>query len=90
MSPLTEPTVDLRADEVPETRPSSYADEIRPENPKRNPVTYAALAIATLALLLSILALSRDTGPDQVQVGDKRCIVDRIEGNDADTLFCQQ
>lgn len=63
--------------------------EVRPEDPKRNPVTYLALAIATLALLLSLFALGRDTGPNQVDVGGKRCIVDRIDGNDADTLFCQ-
>lgn len=63
--------------------------EVRPEDPKRNPVTYIALAIATLALLLSIAALTRDNGPHQIDVGGKRCIVDRIDGNDADTLFCQ-
>ncbi len=68
---------------------SSPLQEVRPEDPKRNPVTYVALGIALLALLLSLLALTRDTSPDQIDVGGKRCIVDRIEGNEADTLFCQ-
>lgn len=84
---MSEPTIDLTAGETTELRRPT--EEIRPEDPKRNPVTYAALIVATLALILSILALTRDTGPEQVQVGDKRCIVDRIEGNEADTLFCQ-
>ena len=68
---------------------SGPLQEVRPEDPKRNPVTYVALGIALLALLLSLLALTRDTSPDQIDVGGKRCIVDRIEGNEADTLFCQ-
>ena len=68
---------------------TSGHSEVRPEDPKRNPVTYAALAIALLALLLSIVALSRDTGPEQIDVGGKRCIVQHIDGNDANTLFCQ-
>jgi hypothetical protein len=63
--------------------------EVRPEDPKRNPITYLALAIAMLALILSVAALTRDNGPHQIDVGGKRCIVDRIDGNDADTLFCQ-
>jgi hypothetical protein len=71
------------------TSATGHHTEVRPEDPKRNPITYLALAIATLALLLSIVALTRDSGPDQIDVGGKRCIVDRIPGNDADTLFCQ-
>jgi hypothetical protein len=71
--------------------PSSSSDlhDIRPEDPKRNPITYLALGIALLALLLSLFALTRDTGPKQVEVGGRRCIVDRIDGNKTDTLFCQ-
>lgn len=74
-----------------EVRASSSSGplDVRPEDPKRNPVTYVALGIALLALLLSLLALTRDNSPDQIDVGGKRCIVDRIEGNEADTLFCQ-
>ena len=68
---------------------ASPLHDVRPEDPKRNPITYVALGIAVLALLLSLLALTRDNGPNQIDVGGKRCIVDRIEGNEADTLFCQ-
>jgi hypothetical protein len=68
---------------------ATHATAVRPEDPKRNPVTYVALAIALLALLLSLVALTRDSGPDQIDVGGKRCIVQHIDGNDANTLFCQ-
>lgn len=69
---------------------SSHVGDVRPEDPKRNPVTYAALAIALLALVLSIAALTRDSGgPDQIEVGGKRCLVQRIDDNKAATLFCQ-
>jgi hypothetical protein len=84
-----DPTVPLV---VPADQPAHTGgsrSEVRPEDPKRNPVTYIALAIAVLALLLSILALTRHTGPRQIDVGGKRCIVQRIDGNNADTLFCQ-
>lgn len=83
------PEIEHASDVGGSVSPSGRHSEVRPEDPKRNPVTYLALAIATLALLLSLFALGRDTGPNQVDVGGKRCIVDRIEGNDADTLFCQ-
>jgi hypothetical protein len=69
--------------------PGGDLHDIRPEDPKRNPITYLALGIAVLALLLSLFALTRDTGPNQIDVGGRRCIVDRIDGNKADTLFCQ-
>ncbi len=80
----TPPPVEVRG-----STGSSHHVDVRPEDPKRNPVTYAALAIALLALLLSIVALTRHPGSRQVDVGGKRCIVERIDGNDADTLFCQ-
>ena len=83
-APQAQPPVEVRG-----SAGSDPVHEIRPEDPKRNPVTYVALGIAILALLLSMLALTRDTSPDQIDVGGKRCIVDRIEGNEADTLFCQ-
>jgi hypothetical protein len=90
--PLQQPTVPIPTTYAPP--PTAHADhggrrEVRPEDPKRNPVTYVALAIAVLALVLSLVALGRHTGPHQIDVGGRRCIVDRIEGNKADTLFCQ-
>ncbi len=102
MSTLHDPTIEVRPDPTHEFAPAQPAvsagpatehagsrDAVRPEDPKRNPITYLALAIALLALLLSLVALTRDNGPQQIDVGGKRCIVDRIEGNPADTLFCQ-
>lgn len=68
---------------------STPLGDLRPEDPKRNPITYLALGIALLALLLSLFALTRDTGPNQIDVDGRRCIIDRIDGNEADTLFCQ-
>ena len=89
-TPLTPPTVTpVEVRGSAETGGSGPLQDVRPEDPKRNPVTYVALGIALLALLLSLLALTRDNGPNQIDVGGKRCIVDRIEGNEADTLFCQ-
>lgn len=87
--PTAPPAQPAPAVEVRGAAGNGPLDEIRPEDPKRNPITYLALGIALLALLLSLLALTRDTSPDQIDVGGKRCIVDRIEGNEADTLFCQ-
>jgi hypothetical protein len=101
MTAVTDPTLETPTEPTavppPDATPTSSGavsvvgglHDVRPENPRRNPITYLALAIATLALLLSLFALAKDTSPDQVDVGGKRCIVDRIEGNDADTLFCQ-
>jgi hypothetical protein len=68
---------------------ATHGSAVRPEDPKRNPVTYIALGIALLALLLSVVALTRDSGPDQIDVGGKRCIVQHIDGYDANSLFCQ-
>lgn len=88
-APLTAPVEVRGSSTASSTSGSSPLHDVRPEDPKRNPITYVALGIALLALLLSLLALTRDNGPNQIDVGGKRCIVDRIEGNEADTLFCQ-
>ena len=91
--PVAQEPVAVRATGSASTTPaehhSSPLGDVRPEDPKRNPMTYLALGIALLALLLSLIALTRDTGPNQIDVDGRRCIIDRIDGNEADTLFCQ-
>jgi hypothetical protein len=66
----------------------SALDDVRVERPKSHPIAYAALALATLALLLSIAALARDTnhGYRRVQVANRDCVIGRA--NDADVLYC--
>jgi hypothetical protein len=58
------------------------------ERPKSHPLTYAALALATLALLLSIAALTRhdDHGYRRVQVAGRDCVIGRQ--NSTDVLYC--
>lgn len=78
----------------PEPAPStshSPLHELRVEKPRTHPLTYAALAISLLALLLSIAALTRDTnnGYRQVRVGSEHCVIGNDDGADADALFCR-
>ena len=49
---------------------------VQVEEPRRHPLTYAALALSLLALLLSIIALTRHTGNDvnRVRVGNNDCV----------------
>jgi hypothetical protein len=49
---------------------------VKVEEPRRHPLTYAALALSLLALILSIAALTRDTGGDvnRVRVGNNDCV----------------
>jgi hypothetical protein len=49
---------------------------VRVEEPRRHPLTYAALGLSLLALLLSIVALTRHTGNDvnRVRVGNNDCV----------------
>lgn len=92
--------VDLDAPVIPEAterdrqrattdRPHNPLDNIVPEKPRTHPVTYAALALAALALLLSILAMSRggDDGYRQVKIGANDCVIGKQA--DADVLYCR-
>lgn len=64
-------------------------DDVRVERPKTHPVTYAALALGTLALLLSILAMARnnDDGYRRVQVNSQDCVIGSQNGTDV--LYCR-
>lgn len=64
-------------------------DDIHPERPRTHPVAYAALALSALALLLSVLAMSRggDDGYRQVKIGNNDCVIGQQAG--ADVLYCR-
>jgi len=49
---------------------------LRIEEPRRHPLTYAALGLAILGLLLSIIALARPSGNDvrPLRVGNNDCV----------------
>lgn len=81
---MSDPTLDLT--ERTETD-AAHVGPLRIEPPRLHPMTYIALGIATLALILSMAALSRDSGPNRVRVGNRECIV--ADGSsDQGTLFC--
>lgn len=64
--------------------------DVRVEEPRRHPLTYAALALSLLALLLSIAALAKGGGNDvnRVRVGNNDCVsVAQDAGPDA--LYCR-
>lgn len=69
--------------------------DLEVEKPRTHPLTYAALALATLALLLSIAALSRDDGGEEyreVRIGSNDCVIGEAEAegdDDADVLYCR-
>ena len=71
----------------PANRPSPL-DNISAEKPRTHPVAYGAMALAALALILSVFALSRDTGDDykEVRVNGQACVI-HMSG-DSDVLFC--
>jgi hypothetical protein len=50
--------------------------KVQVEEPRRHPLTYAALALSLLALILSIAALARggDNGVNRVRVGNNDCV----------------
>lgn len=77
---ITEPTLD---------RPAVIDDvAVRVEEPRRHPLTYLALGLSTLALILSMMALARDDGPDRIRVGNNDCVVVDGEKDAPDSLFC--
>lgn len=64
-------------------------EKVRVEEPRRHPLTYAALALSLLALLLSIIALSRGGGgPHKVRVGNNDC-VSVAQNTGPDALYCR-
>lgn len=65
--------------------------DLRVEKPRTHPLTYAALALGTLALLLSIAALTRDTGEEfrRVQFGETDCVIGEAESDGSDVLYCR-
>jgi hypothetical protein len=70
------------------TRDHSVLSDVTPERPKTHPVAYAALALATLALLLSLLGMRHDDGGyRQVKIGTNDCVIGRQAG--ADVLYCR-
>ncbi len=70
-------------------RPHNPLDSVTPERPRSHPIAYAALALATLALLLSLLGLRNgdDDGFRQVKVGNTDCVIG--QQGDADVLYCR-
>jgi hypothetical protein len=64
--------------------------KVRVEEPRRHPLTYAALALSLLALLLSIAALARggDNGVNRVRVGNNDC-VSVAQDTGPNALYCR-
>jgi hypothetical protein len=62
--------------DLPASHNGPSVGKVHVEEPRRHPLTYAALVLSLLALLLSIAALTRDTGHDvnRVRVGNNDCV----------------
>jgi hypothetical protein len=60
----------------PSAADRSSTGKVQVEEPRRHPLTYAALALSLLALILSIAALTRGSGNDvtRVRVGNNDCV----------------
>src|SRR4051812_10043165 len=63
---------------------------VQVEEPRRHPLTYAALALSLLALILSIAALARggDNPVNRVRVGNNDC-VSVAQDTGPDALYCR-
>lgn len=71
-----------------EPRVTNPLDSVTPERPRTHPIAYAALALATLALLLSLFGLrDDDNGFRQVKVGTADCVIGQQDG--VDVLYCR-
>jgi hypothetical protein len=64
--------------------------KLRVEEPRRHPLTYAALGLSLLALLLSIVALSQGGGDNvnRVRVGNNDC-VSVAQDTGPSALYCR-
>ena len=63
--------------------------KVRVEEPRRHPLTYAALALSLLALILSISALAGGDDPvNRVRVGNNDC-VSVAQDTGPDALYCR-
>ena len=84
---------------LPEPEPAPVGDgpssgplgDLRVEKPRTHPLTYAALALAALALIFSIAALGGDDGEEfrKVRIGDADCVIGEDEADDGDVLYCR-
>jgi hypothetical protein len=66
----------------------AHTEKVRVEEPRRHPLTYAALALSLLALLLSVIALTRGGGVHKVRVGNNDC-VSVAQDTGPDALYCR-
>jgi hypothetical protein len=81
----TAPPIVAEDERRPHTNP---LDNVTPERPRTHPIAYAALALATLALLLSLFGLrDNDDGFHQVRVGNADCVIGQQDGTDV--LYCR-
>jgi hypothetical protein len=63
--------------------------KVRVEEPRRHPLTYAALALSLLALILSIAALASGDDPvNRVRVGNNDC-VSVAQDTGPSALYCR-
>ncbi|MCU1375798.1 MAG: hypothetical protein JWO68_3084 [Actinomycetia bacterium] len=95
MDPVApDPMVTRVATPVPQESPGDkkkvpLAGEVQVERPRSHPLTYLALALGSLALILSLAALTRGNGPDyrQVKIGANDCVIGAQDGQDV--LYCR-
>lgn len=64
------------AADVPAPHNGPTIGKLQVEEPRRHPLTYAALGLSLLALLLSLIALTQGGGDDvtRVRVGNNDCV----------------
>ncbi|MDT7539287.1 MAG: hypothetical protein QOI82_2872 [Actinomycetota bacterium] len=72
------------------TSSRSPLSDVHVEEPRRHPLTYAALALSVLALLLAIAALAQGNGNDvsRVRVGNNDCVSVAQDSGPA-ALYCR-
>src|SRR3954451_13596164 len=72
------------------TSSRSPLSDVHVEEPRRHPLTYAALALSVLALLLAIAALASGNGNDvrRVRVGNNDCVGVAQDSGPA-ALYCR-